>query len=323
MERVSFVTGATGQIGLPLVRALLASGHQVRALVRKEAAAAEVAAAGARLVVGTLEDRAALDEGMAGASHVWHLAGGIRGEGAMDADRLNRVGTEQVLAAAERHGRLEGFLYASSCAVYGDRSGLWVPEDYPASPQTEYGTAKLAAERLVADAHARSGLPTRIARIAAVYGPGLRFTMADAMRKGRAWLPGEGRNHVPLVHIDDCVTGLIRVGLQAPGGSVVHVSAPSTPTLKEFYAAVHKRVGGTPVRFWSTWIPSVFQFGAARRNEALQARIGRKPRFTPDNLRLMTASVRLRVDKLERELGFEWRYADFREGLAASFPTPG
>ncbi len=312
MAERSFVTGATGQIGLPLVRALVAAGHEVTALVRDEARAGAVRDAGARLLVGDLAATEALTRGVAGADHVWHLAGGLRGPG-VNADTLNRAGTEAIAEAARRHSGLRTFTFASTCAVYGDRSGLWVAEDYPPSAQTEYGASKVAAEELLR----ASGLPLRIARIAAVYGPGLRFMQAESIRAGRAWLPGEGRNHVPVIHVDDCVNALVAVGLRGDPG-VWHVSGPSTPNLKEFYAAVTDATGGKPVRFWSTWIPSALQYGVARRNEALMMRLGRKPRFTQDNLRLFTASVRLRVDRLEKELGFTWAHPDYRAGVAAS-----
>ena len=318
MAERSFVTGATGQIGLPLVRALVAAGHEVSALVRDEGAAGAVRDAGARLIGGSLEDDTALAGAMAAADHVWHLAGGLRGKGAMDADRLNRVGTNHVVEAARKQRHLRSLTFASTCAVYGDRSGLWVGEDYAPAPQTRYGESKVAAEALLLRAAREEKLPVRIARIAAVYGPGLRFMQADAIRAGRAWLPGEGRNHVPVIHVDDCVSALLAVGERGENGGIYHVSGPSTPNLKEFYGAVHKVVGGTPVRFWSTWIPSVFQYGFARRNEAIVASLGRKPRFTTDNLRLFTASVRLRVDRLEKELGFSWRYPEYRDGIAAS-----
>jgi nucleoside-diphosphate-sugar epimerase len=143
--------------------------------------------------------------------------------------------------------------------------------------------------------------------------------MADAIRAGRAWLPGEGRNHTPVVHIDDCVRGLMVAAEKAEIGGIVHVTSPSNPTLKELYAEVHKHAGGKPVRFWSTWIPSAIQNAVARHNESIQSRLGRKPRFTNDNLRLMTASVRLKVDRLEKEFGFAWAHPDFRAGIAASF----
>jgi hypothetical protein len=79
------------------------------------------------------------------------------------------------------------------------------------------------------------------------------------------------------------------------------------------------RAGGTPVRFWSTWVPSALQFGAAAINERLASRLGVKPRFTADNLRLFTASVRLRVERLEKELGYTWVHADHVGALDATF----
>ncbi len=317
-----FVTGATGQLGRPLVSAFLAAGHAVTALVRSEAGAAEVRAAGAALLVGHIEDADAIERGVAGADLVVHLAGGLRGRGQVDADRLNRGGTEELAASAERHAaRLHGLVYASSCAVYGDRSGLWLGEDYDPAPQTDYGRSKVAAESLLTAVADRSGLRVHVVRIAAVYGPGLRFMQEESIRAGRAWLPGEGRNHVPVVHVDDCAAALLAIGERGSPG-IWHVSGPSTPTLKEFFAAVAKVTGGKPVRFWSTWIPSVFQFGAARQNEVLMSRLGRKPRFTTDNLRLFTASSRLRTDRLEKELAFTWRWPDYRDGVAASCTAP-
>ena len=85
---------------------------------------------------------------------------------------------------------------------------------------------------------------------------------------------------------------------------------------------MHAVAGGTPVRFWSTWIPSVFQFAAARANERLASRIGGRPRFTEDNLRLFTASVRLRTERLEKELGFAWSWPDHVAGIQAAL-VPG
>ncbi len=318
MAETVFVTGATGRIGGPLVRALLARGDRVTALVRKGARASAalqaLEAAGARLVEGTLFDRAALAEGLDSASAVYHLAGGVRGRGADTADRINREGTAALLDVA-RSRPLRAFVFASSGAVYGDRSGLWVAEDYPPSPNTAYGEAKVAAENLLLST---PGLPARIARIAAVYGPGFPFLQVDPMRAGRAWLPGEGRNHIPLVHIDDCVAALTRIGDVGPDGGIVHVAGRTTPTLRELYRTVHAAAGGTPLRFWSTWLPSVFQFAAARSNDRIQTRLGTRPRFIPDNLRLFVASVRLRTDRLEKDLGFTWQWGDHAEGVRAA-----
>ncbi|MFZ5477082.1 MAG: NAD-dependent epimerase/dehydratase family protein [Myxococcota bacterium] len=309
-----FVTGAAGQIGLPLVRALAARGLRVGGLARDDAKAAAVREAGGEPVKGTLEDAAALAEGLRGARWVFHLAGGVRGRGKNTADVVNRAGTVALVEALRGHSP-EGVVFASSCAVYGDRSGLWVPEDYPVSPMTKYGESKVAAEVALRG----WGGPVRFARIAATYGPGFRFLLADQMRSGRAWLPGEGKNHVPVVHVDDCVAALVRIAEAGRDGEAYHVAGRDTPMLREFYAAVHARAGGKPVRFWSTWIPSGIQVATARANERIATRLGTKPRFTEDNLKLYTASVRLRTERLEKELGFTWRYGGYEEGVGACF----
>jgi nucleoside-diphosphate-sugar epimerase len=317
MGEVFFVTGATGQIGGPLVRRLLAGGHEVRALVRDPGRASGLD--GAELVAGAMEDGDAVEKGIAGARHVIHLAGGLRGPGEVDAERLNLAGTNAVLEVARRHRKeLGSFVYGSTCAVYGDRSGLWVTEDHAPAPHTKYGKAKVAAEALVLRAAREEKFPGRVARIAAVFGPGLRFMQAERIQAGRAWLPGEGKNHVPVVHIGDCVAALEAIALRGQNAGIYNVADRGTPTLREFYAEVTARVGGSPVRFWSTWVPSALQHRLAETNERVVSRLGRKPRFTTDNLRLFTASVRLKTERIEKELEFAWRYGDWKEAVAAS-----
>jgi len=315
-----FVTGGSGRIGRHLIRALVSSGHDVVALARSAEAERIVQEAGASVVKGNLGDAEALRRGVEGAEHIFHLAGGVRGAGNITADVLNNEGTANVVSAAEsRSSELKSFVFASTCAVYGDRSSLWIEEDFVPSPNTLYGASKVKAEKHVMDAFERSGLPARIARIGAVYGEGFTFDMAERMKRGVAWLPGEGHNLVPTIVVGECVRALIKIAEDGGDGEIYHVADQSTPTLKEFYDEVHRLAGGTPVRFWSTWIPSYVQNSGARFNEDLKARMGRRPRFTPDNLSLYTNSIRLKVDKLTDELGFEWEYPDYKSGIASAF----
>src|SRR5262249_48854213 len=69
---LAFVTGGSGYLGRNLIRALVADGVGVRALVRSDAAAAAVAAIGAQPVPGDLLDRRSFSEGVHGCTFFYH-----------------------------------------------------------------------------------------------------------------------------------------------------------------------------------------------------------------------------------------------------------
>lgn len=314
------ITGANGRIGRRLVHQLVQEGHEVVGLVRHQEGAQTVEGAGGQALQVSLSDTSKLSAALSGAHWVFHLAGAIRGAGSETAQVVNQETTEQLITAVleSDRSRLEALVYTSTVAIYGDRSGLWVEEDMPPRPETDYARSKVAAEQALQQSHETHQLPIRIARLAAVYGPGFPFMMVDRIRNGRAWLPGEGMNFVPTIHVDDCVKAVAQVASAGENGRIYNLADRKPLPLKDFYSTVQKHAGGSPVRFWSTWIPSYVQERLARRNESIKARLGRKPSFTVDALRLFTASSRMNISRLENELQFEWQWPDPIRGIEQS-----
>lgn len=157
------VTGGAGYIGQHVVRALLDVGDRVVVLDDVSSGAGELLPDGVPLVVGSVDDPAALDEAFGhGVSGVVHLAALKSVEESvahpLDYYRVNVEGTRYLLEAMARH-RVRQLVYSSSAAVYGDvAGGTLIDEDAPTIPVNPYGETKLIGEWLVRDAARASDL---------------------------------------------------------------------------------------------------------------------------------------------------------------------
>src|SRR5690606_15761262 len=103
---ITLVTGATGHLGANLVRALLAQGHKVRAMVRKNSNPSALAGLDEAIVEGDLGDPASLERAVSGVTRMFHTAAMISIKSG-DREKLMRInvdGTRALMEAALKAG---------------------------------------------------------------------------------------------------------------------------------------------------------------------------------------------------------------------------
>ncbi|MDH2424139.1 NAD-dependent epimerase/dehydratase family protein [Sphaerisporangium sp. TRM90804] len=175
------VTGGAGFIGANLCGELSRRPEVSQVVVLDDLSsgrAENLQGTGADIVKGSILDRPLLEDTLAGAAAVVHLA--ARPSVAMSvADpegchEVNATGTLRVLEACRLAGAYA--VVASSCAVYGDRPDNPKHEDLPALPLSPYGAGKLATEAYAQAYAASFGMRTLALRFFNVYGP---FQAAD------------------------------------------------------------------------------------------------------------------------------------------------
>src|SRR6266581_2816691 len=170
------VTGATGFVGSALVRAFLAAGYPVRALVRATSPRDNVAGLEIESVEGDICDPAAVARAMTGVAYLAHAAADYR-LWARDLDAIvhtNVEGTRTVMRAALSAG-VERVVYTSSVATLAlGADGRPADENVPLSETAAVGAykrSKVTAERLVETMTARDALPAVIVNPSTPVGP--------------------------------------------------------------------------------------------------------------------------------------------------------
>lgn len=219
-----FLTGATGAVGRPTVRALLAEGHRVRAAVRSEGRATAARSLGVDPVVVDIFDVAALVPAMAGADAVVNLATRIPSParatlpGAWkENDRIRTEGSAALVEAAMQAG-VARFVQESVVFQYADGGDRWLDEDAPVERMAVVSSTE-AAEGNVAR-FAEAGGTGVVLRFGLFYGPHNSHTDATIalVRRGLSPLLGRPDAFQPSVHLDDAATA-VAASLAAPSGT--------------------------------------------------------------------------------------------------------
>ena len=312
------VTGATGFVGSAVVRALLARGYPVRALVRPASPRANLDALDVEIAEGDMRDAASVSAAMAGVRHVMHVAADYR-LWSRDRDEIRRnnvVGTQTIMAAALREG-VTRIVYTSSVAALALRADGRAADESTvlaeAAAVGAYKRSKVAAQDLVDAMIANDALPAVIVNPSTPIGPrDIRPTPTGRIIVEAACgrMPGFVDTGLNLVHVDDVAAGHV-AALERGTVGERYILGGQDVLLADMLRDIALLVGRRP-----PWLklPRRLLFPAAAVAEMLATRSGREPFLTLDGLRMAKNRMFFTSAKAARELGYTAR--PYTEGLA-------
>jgi nucleoside-diphosphate-sugar epimerase len=241
-----FVTGASGHIGSAVVPELLQAGHQVVGLARSDSSAAALAAAGAGVWRGDMDDLDGLREAAGAADGVIHLAfkHDLMGAGAFEAAAAADLAAVKALASA-LDGTGKPFVSTSGTL-------LLTRTQITGRPGTEADTVpggpRVDAENFVIGL-AADGVRSSVIRLPPIVHSPLdhhgfaHVLIRIARQSGVSGYVGDGANRWPSVHTLDAARAY-RLALEgAPAGSRLHAVADEGIGFREIAAAIGRGVG--------------------------------------------------------------------------------
>jgi dihydroflavonol-4-reductase len=301
MAQTVLLTGGAGFLGRHLLRELLASGAQVRALSRRPETDAALAALGAEPMRGDVTDAGSVLDAMAGIDAVFHAAADTNTWSRRNAAQwaTNVGGIENLLAAARTRG-VGAFVHTSSVSAYSHLVHDMLREDVPqrgGESWINYERSKFAAERAVRN----SGLPFIVFQPAHILGPGdthnwsRLFVLVD-----RGQLPGVPPGSGSFADVREIARAQVRSWREARYGETFLLGGAHASFL-ELITQVGAQLGRrVPRRAMLPWILRAY----ARLQVGLSAVTGREPKITPEAAEFTAHHLRVDSSKAMRELGY-------------------
>jgi nucleoside-diphosphate-sugar epimerase len=302
-----FVAGGSGVIGRPLVRQLVAAGHEVVGMTSRDSGREAILEAGGEAVVCDALDADAVEATVRDARPEVVISQLTRlpkeyDPRKIDYEPTNRVraeGGRNVIRAAKAAGARR-FITQSIAFLYAPEGGM--VKDEEARPWTDapepFGSGAQATLGHEREALGTSGLEGIVLRYGQFYGPGTYYAsdgnIAEQVRRRRFPIVGRGTAVFSFIHVDDAA-GATVVALDRGAPGVYNVVDDEPAPLREWLPVYAETLGAKrPFR-----VPLFLARLAAGSFAAAFA----------SQLRGATNA------KAKRELGWQPRYPSWRTGF--------
>ncbi len=313
-----FVAGATGVLGRALVPQLVAGGHEVVGMTRNASKHDLVRSLGARPVVADALDSDAVAEAVASAEPevIVHQLTALSGKFsardmrhpersplAASTNRLRTEGTDHLLAAGRAVGAGRFLAQSFTAFRWARTGGPVLTEADPLDPNPP-GALRPA---LVGILHVERAVPTiewgegLVLRYGGFYGPGTTISrapdaqMAAPIRKRRFPIIGDGGGIWSHIHVDDAAHATA-VAVERGGPGIYNIVDDEPAPVREWLPVLASALDAKPPRRIPRWL------GRLAAGEAATV--------------MMTEARGSSNEKAKRELGWQPRYASWRQGFA-------
>ena len=233
-----FVTGATGFIGFAVAAALRRAGYRVWGLARSETKARRLLQHEIEPVIGDLADPKTYLDVASECALLVHTGFDYSANGVAK----DRTAIDTLLEAGRRGAKPKTFIFTSGVWVYGDTGDRMVDETTPPNPP-KLVAWRPAHEQIVLQAGGVRGL---VIRPGDVYGGPGGLTgqwFAGPSTGSPPLVVGDGRNRVPMVHVDDLADAYVRVATSGLAAEIFNVNDQSRFTVLEMATAAARAAG--------------------------------------------------------------------------------
>lgn len=278
----ALVFGATGFIGLQLVKKLLEEGFEVTGTSRS---VGKIKSPRYNHVQLEITDQNVFSKLSGRYDYIFnmaaHISPGYSTKEALSCLLVNALGTLNILEFMVKN-RMSRLIHSSSITVYGKPRTLYVKESSPTNPIIVYGVSKLTAENYCSMFSALHDLDITILRYGSVYGPGLNQRTAlplfveKALKNEIIILYGDGMRSQDYVYVDDVIRANLLAARKGIGG-VFNIGSGIRVTMKELaHTIVEVFESKSKIRFDPT---KQQEFSIGIDIEKAKRELGYSPRF--------------------------------------------